>query len=91
MQVYSARPSRDRGKAQATKHISFAPETQDIGKPIPAVYGGTPAQQRQRPPPHVMDYTVKAGIRPTSPVRRMCTAWEEHVPCRIMTGRMMTA
>ncbi|CAL5228517.1 g11669 [Coccomyxa viridis] len=66
-QVYSARASRDRGKAQATKHISFAPETQDIGKPIPAVYGGSPAQQRQRPPPHVMDYTVKAGIRPTSP------------------------
>ena len=68
-QVYSARASRDRGKAQATKHISFAPETQDIGKPIPAVYGGSPAEQRQRPPPHVMDYTVKAGIRPTSPVR----------------------
>ena len=71
VQVYSSKASRGRGKAQATKHISFAPGTQDVGKPIPAVYGGSPAQQRQRPPPHVMDYTVKAGIRPSSQVRSL--------------------
>ena len=51
------------GKSQATKHISFAPEVQDFqGKHIPAVYGGP--QASRRPPPHVMDYTVKAGVRP---------------------------
>ena len=71
VQVYTARASKDRGKAQATKHISFAPEVADVGKPIHPVYGGSPAQQRKRPPPHVMDYTVKAGIRPSSPVMRM--------------------
>ena len=52
------------GKAQATKHISFAPEVPDFqGKHIPAVYGG-PQASRRPPPPHVMDYTVKAGVRP---------------------------
>jgi hypothetical protein len=51
------------GKSRATKHLSFAPEVQEFqGKHIPAVYGG-PAASR-RPPPHVMDYTVKAGVRP---------------------------
>ena len=69
LQVYSGRASKERAKANATKHISFAPEAPcEMGKPIPAVYGGSPQQQRGKPPPHVMDYTVKAGVRPSSQV-----------------------
>lgn len=94
MQVYSARASKDRGKAQATKHISFAPEAQDVGKPIPAVYGGSPAQQRQRqrPPPHVMDYTVKAGMRPLSQVRSMrrCRSTSFPSSIHISLGMLVT-
>ena len=67
--VYSGMvPSKERSKAQATRHISFAPAEKnaaaDMGKPIPAVFGGRPQPSPRRPPPDVMDYTVKAGVRP---------------------------
>ena len=68
LQIYTGKASKERGKEHATKHISFAPDTGSLGKPIPAVYGGPQARSR-RPPPHVMDYTVKAGVRPSSQVR----------------------
>lgn len=69
LQIYTGKASKERGKEHATKHISFAPDPGSLGKPIPAVYGGAPARsQRRRPPPHVMDYTVKAGVRPSSQV-----------------------
>ncbi|BDA51003.1 probable protein phosphatase 2C 5 at N-terminal half [Coccomyxa sp. Obi] len=68
--VYSGMvPSKERSKAQATRHISFAPAEEnaaaDLGKPIPAAFGGRPQPSPRRPPPDVMDYTVKAGMRPT--------------------------
>ena len=71
LQIYTGKASKERGKEQATKHISFAPDTGSLGKPIPAVYGGAPVRSQRRPPPHVMDYTVKAGVRPSSQARRM--------------------
>lgn len=61
-------PSKERSKAQATRHISFAPAEEnaaaDMAKPIPAAFGGRPQPSPRRPPPEVMDYTVKAGVRP---------------------------
>ncbi len=74
--VYSGMaPSKERSKSQATRHISFAPAEEnaaaDLGKPIPAAFGGRPKQPPQRPPPDVMDYTVKAGVRPAHV--RTCT------------------
>ena len=68
LQIYTGKASKERGKEHATKHISFAPDTGSLGKPIPAVYGGAPARSQRKPPPHVMDYTVKAGVRPSSQV-----------------------
>ncbi|CAL8466137.1 g5673 [Coccomyxa elongata] len=68
--VYSGMaPSKERSKSQATRHISFAPAEEnaaaDLGKPIPAAFGGRPQPSPRRPPPDVMDYTVKAGMRPS--------------------------
>ena len=72
------------GKAQATKHISFAPEVQEFqGKHIPAVYGGP--QASRRPPPHVMDYTVKAGVRPL--VSRYLGFRSEMLLSRVLTRK----
>ena len=68
LQIYTGKVSKERGKEHATKHISFAPDPGSLGKPIPAVYGGAPARSQRKPPPHVMDYTVKAGVRPSSQV-----------------------
>ena len=67
LQIYAGKASKERGKEHATKHISIAPDAGSLGKPIPAAYGGPQARSR-RPPPHVMDYTVKAGVRPSSQV-----------------------
>lgn len=57
--------SKERDRAQATKHISFAPGTADMAKPIPAAYGGPQQPSPRRPSADVMDYTVKAGVRPS--------------------------
>ncbi len=68
---YKRGPSHFVPNVQATRHISFAPPPPeenagaDMGKPIPAAYGGRPAPSPRRPHQDVMDYTVKAGVRPS--------------------------
>jgi hypothetical protein len=75
-------PSKEHSKAQATRHISFAPEADngvaDLGKPIPAAFGGRPKRAARQPHPDVMDYTVKAGVRPAH-VRGPICSCQDHL------------